>query len=131
MHRFAVALSALAFVVSGCGDAPPSASPGQTSAARVGQTLSASAVFAQRCQTCHGPRGRGDGPAGRALTPRPRSFANTDWQARVTDAHLRAVILRGGAQNGLSALMPPSPDLMEHPTIVDGLVKMIRSFAGP
>lgn len=131
MHWFAVALSALALGVSACSDAPTPASMGQSGAARAGHSLSTSAVFAQRCQTCHGPRGRGDGPAGKALTPRPRSFANAEWQARVTDAHLRAVILRGGAQNGLSALMPPSPDLEAHPSIVDGLVKMIRGFGRP
>ena len=29
------------------------------------------ATFQERCLPCHGPRGRGDGPAGAALDPRP------------------------------------------------------------
>jgi mono/diheme cytochrome c family protein len=29
------------------------------------------AIYQQRCLPCHGPRGRGDGPAGAALDPRP------------------------------------------------------------
>ena len=32
------------------------------------------AVFAQTCATCHGPEGRGDGPGGTGLTPKPRNF---------------------------------------------------------
>lgn len=33
------------------------------------------AVFKTNCQTCHGPQGHGDGPAGQALDPRPRNLA--------------------------------------------------------
>ena len=29
------------------------------------------AIYQERCLPCHGPRGRGDGPAGAALDPRP------------------------------------------------------------
>jgi mono/diheme cytochrome c family protein len=32
------------------------------------------AVFAQTCATCHGPEGRGDGPGGTGLNPKPRNF---------------------------------------------------------
>lgn len=32
------------------------------------------AVFAQTCATCHGPEGKGDGPGGTGLTPKPRNF---------------------------------------------------------
>jgi mono/diheme cytochrome c family protein len=32
------------------------------------------AVYAQTCATCHGPEGRGDGPGGTGLTPKPRNF---------------------------------------------------------
>jgi mono/diheme cytochrome c family protein len=33
------------------------------------------AVFAQTCATCHGPEGRGDGPGGTGLNPKPRNFS--------------------------------------------------------
>ena len=33
------------------------------------------AVFAQTCATCHGPEGKGDGPGGTGLTPKPKNFA--------------------------------------------------------
>jgi len=32
------------------------------------------ALYAQECASCHGPGGKGDGPAGVGLTPRPRDF---------------------------------------------------------
>ena len=33
-------------------------------------------VFHTNCEPCHGPQGRGDGPAGQALDPKPRNLAN-------------------------------------------------------
>jgi mono/diheme cytochrome c family protein len=39
------------------------------------------AVFAQTCATCHGTEGKGDGPAGAGLTPKPRNFTqNAGWK---------------------------------------------------
>jgi len=32
------------------------------------------AVYAQTCATCHGAEGKGDGPGGTGLTPKPRNF---------------------------------------------------------
>ena len=32
------------------------------------------ATFAKYCATCHGPKGEGDGPAAKALNPKPRNF---------------------------------------------------------
>jgi cytochrome c553 len=31
-------------------------------------------IYAQRCAVCHGPDGRGNGPAAPSLIPRPRDF---------------------------------------------------------
>ena len=43
-------------------------------------------LYAQSCATCHGPEGKGDGPAGLSLNPRPRDFTrNGDW---VNGTHL-------------------------------------------
>ena len=33
-------------------------------------------VFAQRCAVCHGPDGRGNGPAAPLMFPRPRDFSS-------------------------------------------------------
>ena len=32
-------------------------------------------TFKSTCEACHGPTGRGDGPAGQALDPRPKNLA--------------------------------------------------------
>jgi len=37
-------------------------------------------LFAENCATCHGPEGRGNGPAGVGLNPQPRNFTQpTAW----------------------------------------------------
>ena len=39
------------------------------------------ALYAQTCVPCHGTGGKGDGPAGKGLTPAPRNFtANAGWK---------------------------------------------------
>jgi mono/diheme cytochrome c family protein len=37
-------------------------------------------VFSQNCAMCHGNEGRGDGPAGQALNPRPRNLVDGPWK---------------------------------------------------
>jgi hypothetical protein len=86
-------------------------------------------IFANRCANCHGPRGRGDGPAGRGLWPRPRDFADPAWQASVDDERLRKVIVSGGAAVGLSSHMLANPDLAGSPVLVGELIRIIRGHA--
>lgn len=43
-------------------------------------------VFKNNCESCHGPQGHGDGPAGASLDPAPKNLA--DLQARVGDDYL-------------------------------------------
>lgn len=43
-------------------------------------------VFRMNCETCHGPQGRGDGPAGQALDPKPKDLS--ELQSRVEDDYL-------------------------------------------
>jgi len=132
MKYFAVALALTGLVFVGCGKKePPPGVADKAPAAKAKKPAAAPAakdVFAQRCTTCHGPTGLGDGPAGKALNPKPRSFQDPAWQAKVTDDHLRKVIVQGGASVGLSPLMAPNPDLAAHPSTVDGLVKLIRGL---
>src|SRR5262245_28931753 len=66
-------------------------------------------VYAERCSTCHGATGRGDGAAGQSLHPAPRDFADPGWQRATSDAQIRAAIHGGGAARGLSPLMPAQP----------------------
>lgn len=36
-------------------------------------------VFSTNCSMCHGPEGKGDGPAGASLNPRPRNLVEGKW----------------------------------------------------
>lgn len=86
------------------------------------------ALFVLRCAPCHGEGGRGDGPAAVALTPKPRDLTDPAFHAAKDDAALRRVILEGGGAVGLSAVMPPNPDLAAQPALLDGLVVHLRKF---
>ena len=63
-------------------------------------------LYKQQCAMCHGEAGKGDGPAGAALNPKPRNFQDVAYMSKRTDDQLRKVIQEGGAANGMSALMP-------------------------
>ena len=86
-------------------------------------------VFTTRCSTCHGTDGKGAGPAGAALTPKPRNFTDKAWQGTVTDAHIEKVIVEGGMAVGKSPLMIANPDLKAKPQVVQALREKVRSFA--
>lgn len=88
----------------------------------------AEAIFQQRCVTCHGESGRGDGRIASALGVTPRDYTDRAWQGRVTDEQLRVVILRGGKSTGKSDYMPPNVDLESKPRVVAELVKRVRGF---
>ncbi len=92
------------------------------------QTISGEGLYQARCATCHGQTGIGDGPASRGLQPQPRNLRTAAWQDAVSDDHLRASILSGGASVGKSSRMPPQPDLARHPEALEKLVKHLRSL---
>lgn len=43
-------------------------------------------VYAQRCAVCHGPNGRGNGPAAPSMIPRPRDFTRGEFKYKSTPA---------------------------------------------
>lgn len=58
--------------------------------------------YAIQCQSCHGPEGRGNGPAGLALNPRPRNLAQPeDWKTGY-----KIVDLFHTLSEGMGAAMP-------------------------
>ena len=85
-------------------------------------------IFQARCVTCHGANGKGDGPGSAALNPKPRDYTSAEWQASVTDEHIAKIIIGGGPAVGLSALMPPNPDLADKPEVVAALVTVVRNL---
>lgn len=104
--------------------------PEKTEVAAMDPAAEAQQIFQSRCTVCHGQDGKGDGPGAAALNPKPRNYTNEEWQKSVTDEHLHETIVKGGQAMGLSAGMPPNPDLADKPEVVDELVKIVRGFAG-
>lgn len=88
----------------------------------------ANQIFETRCTTCHGPEGRGDGPASKGLTPPPRNFHDPEWQKSITDAYIEQIIQYGGAAVGKSPAMPSNPDLMSKPEVVTALRERLRAL---
>lgn len=121
---------ALALALCACGSKKESDDAPKTPKVSAAAKAEARTVFAQRCVTCHGDSGKGDGAGAAALNPKPRSFADAAWQKATTDDKLRKVIVEGGPAAGLSPLMPPNPDLKAKPDVVNGLLGIIRGFGG-
>ena len=87
-------------------------------------------IFKNRCTMCHGPSGKGDGPAGVALNPKPRNWTDAAWQKATPDEEIDKAILGGGQAVGKSVLMPANPDLANKPEVVKALRQIVRSFSG-
>ena len=86
-------------------------------------------LFEERCATCHGKEGRGDGPAAANLKPRPRNFHSRMWQKSISDETITRAIVYGGAAVGVSAQMAPNPDLEDQPALVAAMVERIRKWS--
>jgi hypothetical protein len=91
--------------------------------------INAELIFSTRCATCHGPTGKGDGPAAATLNPKPRNYTDPEWQKSVSDEQIKKTIVEGGAAVGKSPLMAPNPDLKGQEVVLAALVKKIRGFA--
>ena len=67
------------------------------------------ALFAERCSSCHGANGAGDGPIAQSLPPesKPRNLQTEPFKFATDDAKLKELLLKGGAAVGLNVLMPP------------------------
>jgi mono/diheme cytochrome c family protein len=58
------------------------------------------AAYEKNCVICHGPSGKGDGPAGKALKPPPGDFATK--LKDMSDADIMKLLKEGGKAVGKS-----------------------------
>jgi len=86
--------------------------------------------FKQLCAVCHGPSGRGDGPAAAALNPKPRNYSDKAFASRITDAAMFEIIKRGGAAVQKSPAMPAWGEALSEDE-VRSLVAYIRTLMPP
>ncbi|GAB4429852.1 MAG: hypothetical protein OHK0011_12430 [Turneriella sp.] len=74
MTKYFLLLTSAAFITA-CGKKPEEAPAPATAA------VSGEAVYNEKgCVTCHGAQGKGDGPVGAALKPKPRNFSDAKWK---------------------------------------------------
>jgi len=119
---------ALGLALVGCNkDTGTTTSGGGGGAKTATATAEAREAYKTRCATCHGEAGKGDGPGGVSLNPKPRNYTDKEWQKTVTDEQIKKTITMGGAAVGKSPIMPPAPDLDGKP-VLDGLVGVVREF---
>jgi mono/diheme cytochrome c family protein len=87
MKRILVVGVAMAFTIA----------VGTTLAEAAGDPVKGKASFAQMCAACHGPNGKGDGPAAASLNPKPRDLSDKGYVAGLKDDYLKKLIKEGAA----------------------------------
>jgi len=125
MRSSVVAIFGTCVALAGACDKDSQPSPGQGSESKLSEVQ---ALYNAKCARCHGLDGAGHGIFSDSLHPKPHNYTDPAWQASVTDDQIKEAILRGGLNMGKSPAMPASPWLKKRPEVLDGLVKLIRSF---
>jgi len=92
------------------------------------QGQEAKQLYEATCASCHGASGKGDGPSGQALQPKPADFA-TALKGK-DEAYLTKVITEGGTGVGKSPMMPSYEGIFSDGQI-QGLIEYLKGFASP
>jgi mono/diheme cytochrome c family protein len=93
-----------------------------------GDVAAGRALYQQYCSMCHGPKGKGNGPAAAAMNPKPRDHTDGPYMNALSDAHLTKVISEGGAVVQLSPLMPAWKETLSSQQIAD-IIAYLRTLA--
>ena len=60
-------------------------------------------LFGRSCATRHGKEGKGDGPGGLKLDPKPSNLTDAEWKHGTTDGEIFQVIHDGAKNTGMRA----------------------------
>lgn len=82
-------------------------------------------LYETTCAACHGAKGRGDGPTGQALQPKPADFTTT--LKGKDEVYLTKVITEGGASVGKSPMMPAYQGVFSDEQI-QSLIRYVKGF---
>jgi high-affinity iron transporter len=86
------------------------------------QVLEGEGLYTQRCASCHGVAGAGDGAFARSLTRLPPEIGSVAWQVEHSDEQIASVV-RDGVPG---SAMPPSRDLT--PAQAASVVAYVRTL---
>jgi high-affinity iron transporter len=67
------------------------------STAWAGDAAKGKEVYDSRCSFCHGSNGKGDGPAGAALQPRPTNFTDPTFWKTASPEMVKMIVANGKA----------------------------------
>jgi mono/diheme cytochrome c family protein len=87
-------------------------------------------LYLTYCSSCHGDKGKGDGPAASSLPVKPADHTNGAVMNHLPDKFLTEIISKGGSAVGKSALMPAWGSQIKDKQLRD-VVAYIRSIADP
>lgn len=115
-----------AAVLSGWGSTPPvlHADEAQAEQGRV--------VYERQCVSCHGPQGKGDGPAAPFLSPRPGNLISAATSVK-SDAELLAVISNGKPRTSMPAWRETLTEEQRHDVLayIRSLVRFQKADTPP
>lgn len=83
-------------------------------------------IFGSRCAMCHGDKGHGDGPAGKALKPPPSDIARIVAVPIVREGYLYWAVSEGGAK--FATQMPPFKSTLTEEEIWS-VIQYIKTFS--
>ncbi len=95
-------------------------------APRLAGAQEAKELYDKQCASCHGPQGKGDGPAGQKLKTPPGDFSKT--LKAMSDADIAKVIKEGGKAVGKAPTMPGYGKKLNDAQ-VQALVQYIKGLA--
>lgn len=87
-------------------------------------------LYLTYCSSCHGDKGKGDGPAASSLPVKPADHTNGAVMNQLSDKFLAEIISKGGSAVGKSALMPAWGSQLKDKQLRD-VVAYIRGIADP
>ncbi len=101
--------------------------PRKAGASPTGNRAAGLEVHRANCAKCHGPAGKGDGPAGKLLKTKPADWTDKAKMNKMSDSDLFNVIKNGGGAVGKSKLMPAWAGKLSDDQIHD-VIAFIRSL---
>ncbi|MFQ5577080.1 MAG: c-type cytochrome, partial [Anaerolineae bacterium] len=69
-------------------------------------------IFETNCVACHGPEGKGNGPAAAALNPKPANLANAEMMGEMSDGYAFWRVSEGGVGDPFNSAMPAWKELL-------------------
>jgi mono/diheme cytochrome c family protein len=87
-------------------------------------------LYLSYCSSCHGDKGKGDGPASRSLPVKPADHTDGAIMNQLTDKFLLEIISKGGSAVGKSPMMPAWGGQFKEKQVQD-IVAYLRSIANP